>query len=349
MSLINQMLQDLDARRAVDGPQAGLPTEVRPLPVARVSHWPLVAGTGFAVLVAAVVGWWYVGEHSRANPAAPLAELGIEAPAAASPTVPLPPEAEAKTQPLPAIPPERRVAAQRMRAERDTGLSLTTSLHSLGETASVTPVGVSGKSVSQGTIEKSLAAGSPNERADSEYRQAVSAVNLGRVPQAIDNLRNALKYDALHSAARQLLFKLLVEAKQLDEAADVLQRGLQVQPNQTAWAMSLARLQVDRGDFSSAWQTLQRSLPTASNNADYQGFAAHILQRLGRSKEAIEYYQVATRLAPAEGRWWLGLGLALENEGRLSEARDAIQRAESSATLSPDLNALAEQKLRQLP
>ena len=32
MSLINQMLQDLDARKAAQGAASGVPNEVRPLP-----------------------------------------------------------------------------------------------------------------------------------------------------------------------------------------------------------------------------------------------------------------------------------------------------------------------------
>ena len=48
MSLINQMLQDLDARRAAHGVGTRLPNDVRPLPKAPSSNLPL----GFALAVA---------------------------------------------------------------------------------------------------------------------------------------------------------------------------------------------------------------------------------------------------------------------------------------------------------
>jgi len=54
----------------------------------------------------------------------------------------------------------------------------------------------------------------------------------------------------------------------------------------------------------------------------------------------------ATRLAPNEGRWWLGLGLALEADGRSGEAKDALKRGLATGTLSPELVAVAEQHLR---
>ena len=87
--------------------------------------------------------------------------------------------------------------------------------------------------------------------------------------------------------------------------------------------MTLARLQVDRGDLAGAWQTLDFSLPAAGHSADYQGFTAHVLQRLGRFREAVVHYLNAARLAPGDGRWWLGLGLALEAE-RSSAANSAV-------------------------
>ncbi|NJA88210.1 tetratricopeptide repeat protein [Rhodocyclus tenuis] len=195
-------------------------------------------------------------------------------------------------------------------------------------------------------IDKSPVPASPSERAEATYRRALGSLNAGRTGDAAEELRNALAIDATHTASRQLLLRLLLEARRFDEAADLLDEGLQLAPANVQWAMSLARLKVERGDLPAAWRALQRSLPAASGNADYQGFAGHVLLRMGRAHEAVERYAQATRLAPAEGRWWLGLGLALDADGHAAEARDAWQRARASGTLTPDLLTLIEQKLR---
>ena len=71
-----------------------------------------------------------------------------------------------------------------------------------------------------------------------------------------------------------------------------------------------------------------------------------MLQRLGRHKEAIERYLAAARLAPDDGRWWLGLGLSLESDGRTGEAREAFEHARKGGNLSTELLALVEQKLK---
>ena len=76
--------------------------------------------------------------------------------------------------------------------------------------------------------------------------------------------------------SRQLLVTLLLQAKRPDEAVQELQDGLHLQPAQLNWAMSLARLQVSRGDLNGAWKTLEFSMPAAGSNADYQGFSGHL-------------------------------------------------------------------------
>ena len=387
MSLINQMLQDLDARRAAHGPASGLPNDVRPLPQTPPSRLPLILG----VLLLCVLGGgyaiyqWEARQLSRVPPplvvvpspvpvplavAEPAAVSVVEKNAAA--TRPESPEASAaapefaslegslrmadvigsvpekKSTARPAVPgpapgPEKKLTAER----------------SVPEASGRTPVSpgalpVSGRQTKEPgreapkmlLIERNEVVGSARERAEAEYRKAIGVVNQGRALEALDGLRGALKQDALHIAARQLLVKLLIEGRRPDEAMQVLQEGLEGQPAQLGWAMTLARMQLERGDLPGAWQSLNYSMPAASANVDYQGFAGHVLQRLGRYKEAAEHYQQALRLSPGEGRWWLGLGLALEADGRGNEAREAFLRARQSGTLSSELMALVEQKLR---
>jgi MSHA biogenesis protein MshN len=60
----------------------------------------------------------------------------------------------------------------------------------------------------------------------------------------------------------------------------------------------------------------------------------------------VERYQAATRLAPNEGRWWAGLGIALDAAGKSADAREAYQKARSLPGLPADLAHYVEQRLR---
>jgi MSHA biogenesis protein MshN len=194
-------------------------------------------------------------------------------------------------------------------------------------------------------IEKSPVMATPRDRADAEYRRAEGALASGRTGEAIESLRAALKHDPAYVQVRQILLRQLLEMRKTDEAISVLQEGLEVQPMQTGWAMSLARLQLEQNDLAAADRTLLRSQAYGETNADYAGFQGHVKSRLGAQHQAVTHYQRAVRLAPNEGRWWLGLGLALEADGHAPEAKDAFKRSLATATLSADLAAVAEQHL----
>ena len=402
MSLINQMLQDLDARRATHSAGTRLPNDVRPLPVESTSRWPWMVG---AVVLAGGLGaafWWRTSDGVLAVPAQTTAEV---TPSLAQIPAPQQPPAEKDVASV-AAPSEQREAAVAPTAAHDAAalnelqLAMSPSLDMAQPSAHEdTPamVGVVDKEAKTETgaasrltapdkrprtpdgakigkpvqseptaalavadgaatrsaaskvvpaIERTEVLGSGAERTESAYRKAIAAVNQGRVGEAIDGLRAALKADAQHVASRQLMVKLLLEARQADEAMVALDAGLQQQPDQVAWAMTLARLQVDHGDLNAAWLTLERSAPAASASADYQGFAGHVLMRLGRNRDALSRYQLATRLNPGDGRWWLGLGLSLESDGKVSEAREAFMHARQCGNLSRELLVLVEQKLR---
>lgn len=392
MSLLNRMLQDLDARQDGSRPAARLHDDVRPLPPAAVSRWPKWIAA-LAVSGAIVVGVSYVywpesvlegvdsatargvalaptppppepvmpSSQSVALVVAPPPEQPepVTGPPSQEPVslerldgaslrlsdalfMPVGKKASAKTVAAPAVTsgalsPQAVEVPRRKPPEGDAP-------HSSGPSSVASP---EGQRAGKGSaIEKTDAVGTPRERAESDYRKAIAVVNQGRMAEAIDTLLSALRHDGEHVPARQLLVKLQLEARRIDEAMQALRDGLQILPAQSAWAMALARLQVDRGDLPGAAQTLERSLPSGGGNADYQGFAGHVAYRLGRHREAVDHYQVATRLVPGDGRWWLGLGLAYDADGRANEAREALLRAKASGTLSAELLAVAEQKLR---
>jgi MSHA biogenesis protein MshN len=188
----------------------------------------------------------------------------------------------------------------------------------------------------------------PRERAESEFRRAMSLVNQGRMAEGMDGLKSALGADASYELARQTLVALLLEAKRTDEAAALLQEGLAVNAANVGYAMLLARIVVERGDPNGALALLQKSGAAARSNAEYQAFVAALYQRLGRHTEAVERYQGALRLSAGVGAWWVGLGISQEALLRPQDATESFQRAKGTGSLSPELLAYVERRLKQL-
>ena len=189
---------------------------------------------------------------------------------------------------------------------------------------------------------------SPAQHADAEFRKAVALMQQGRIADALAGYEAALRLDAGHDAARQALGALLLAGQRGAEAERVLQDGLGVKPGHTGFAMLLARLQVERGAVELATATLEKTLIQAERQADYHAFFAALLQRQNRQEEAIVHYRIALQLVPDNGIWLMGYGISLQAVQRTDEARDAYSRALESQTLSPELRAFVQMKLKEL-
>jgi len=204
----------------------------------------------------------------------------------------------------------------------------------------------SGRSQVVATVEKQQRVGTAQERAEAQYRKGIVAYKQGHASEAATIFKTTLQEDPRHLAARQTLLSMLAEQKQWDEVQILLKEGLDLMPEQIAWAMALARIQVERNKLPEAWDTLQKHMVHAEKSADYKGFAGVLLQRMQKPHEAILYYQAAVQIKPSEGRWWLGLGLAYEADNRTAEARDAFLHARGASGVSPEMAAVIDRKLR---
>lgn len=351
MSLINDMLRNLEAKRPDDLAKQNLQREIRSLPPAatpRLRPGPVLA---LSSLLALALGGAVLHLDNQLLPLLGMAETA-RPPAVVAVPAPAVPPAAVTTAPLEALPP---LVADDLKLAQDLSVLPMpaapvlpvpdpVALPSRSETA--VPKVAATTNTGPVSIEKSPILATPRDRADAEYRKAETAQATGRSGEATEALRAALKHDAGHVPARQALLRQLLDQRRFEEAMTMLQEGLDLQPMQTGWAMSLARLQLERGDPTAADRTLGRSQAYAEANADYAAFQGHLKTKLGAHRLAVAHYQRAARLAPGEGRWWLGLGLAQEADGKSAESKEALRRALASATLSSELTAVAEQHLR---
>lgn len=385
MSLINDMLRDLEARHSDELKRQSLQGEIRPLPrsvakprVLRV----VVIGLGVTLLSAGGLAWWFsvptLGDKPKQVDITPLPALKttttqiaqattVTMQATATTTL-LPvtttqilstPSFEA-TKALSVVPvlvgPPTKKPANEAKTIIEKPVVSAKPIEQLAEKQPNTVLELEKKPVlvptgkettkAAGSIEVKTALATPRERADADFRAAQTLQASGLSAEALESLRSALRHEAGYAPARQLQIRLLLELKRLEEAMTALKEGLEHQPDQSHWAMTLARLQVDKNDLASAERTLARFAPQATSNAEYAGFHAHVHYRLGHLREAQALYQHATRLAANEGRWWFGLAITLEAEGKAGDARDAFRQALATGTLNNELSTQAMQRIR---
>lgn len=381
MSLINDMLRDLDSRNAASSERSGLAQNIRALPPQNQRRQPLL----LLMLAAAILGGaavWLLLKADAAPTADPLPAVtaAVVAPPPAEPTpiaaeapaeaVPAAPAAQAEVpvlrldtqlDPRPAGSPPRPVAPTvaptvapappqaptpappaPARAAASTATPANTQLAAPGRATENT-----NRSNAPAQISKQPAQGStPAEQAESDYRRGIAAIRRGDTGEAGEALRAALRLMPTHAAARQALLGQLTEQQRWHDAETLALDGVGLLPQRSDWALLAARLMYDRGEAELALETLNQHAGTARQNADYQVMHALLLQRAGRYADAASCYRTALALRPGEGRWWFGLGRALDADRREAEARQAYEKARDSGNLPPDLLQSVERRLR---
>src|SRR6266704_1284505 len=369
MSLINKMLRDLDKRHAAHGgtaaPAEGLSRHMRSVPertLASDFFWRTMAMT---MLFA--VGWvawlvWQLTPHSvvtdlvyqsprgkipAPQPAPTLPAASSSAPVSASAQATLPQRSEKVNVDMLRLATELTTPIPQRSLRTSSSRSGSKTRSGAAKAVAEQPALAGDPAAAPGKIDRRSNTSSRN-RAESEFRRAVSRVNPGRIAEGMDGFRRALEIDPGHEAARQTLVALLLETKRVDEAAVSLQEGLALNTGNTGFAMLLARIMVESNDIPTALFVLQRHPAPPDRNPDFHAFAAALYQRLDRHKEAIEQYQTALGLVPSAGVWWLGLGISFQAVGRPKDALEAFTRAKSAGNLAPDLLGFVEQRLRQL-
>ncbi|CAN7469864.1 tetratricopeptide repeat protein [Duganella sp. LjRoot269] len=372
MSLINKMLQDLDARGG--GADSALQQqELKAVPLAERDRKPLMLAGGGAALVVLAVGGWFGWQYwvshripvgpvpkvvdnsvppgariertpvqPQPQPAAPstMQPDAVRPAAADSTPAAVAPRTElAGDAPAPAAPAKRNAAAEAEVAAEQAMPAMVKERKAARQAAAKSAAAPA----NEGTITHDI---SPQQMAENTYRRALVALQEGRVNAALADLERALDIDPRNEAARQTYISLLLENRRSDDAVRQLRLALGIDPRQPGLAMVLARLQLEKG--GPALDTLMKTLPYAGGSAEYQAFLAGVLQREQRHTEAADHYREALKLSPQNGVWWMGLGISLQADQHLPEAREAFKRARATAGLTPELQAFIDRKLEQL-
>ncbi len=366
MSLINKMLQDLEARKNAP---LGKPS---PAPMFRDLHavserglrpWrvPLL---GIAAVVVLSLAAWYVWSqrapessgrlivaHSEAPAPAPAVPAVAPAPAAgadAGTTMAQAPSAAPPAKKIPAMAaPAPAPAAEIKPAPRATPrakppAAVATPVQPPPETLSVPASGAGNEA--EGTMEKRALTITPEQRAENLYRAATRQMQQRQMAEAEQGLRAALEASPRHTAARDLLAALLLERGRMDDARQVLEQGVTAVPGQASFVTLLARIYVEQNAEPKAIALLERQRQGAKPDPDTLAFLASLYQRAARHSEAIAAFKDALSLRPMEGKWWLGLGISQEAEQNWNEARFAYERVRGT-NVESRLERYAEQRL----
>jgi len=326
MSVINQMLRDLDARGRAS---ADLPVApIQPLGIKRRSAWPALGGAGLLAAGAAATYWMLTAAPTMDAPQdGPLVarqdSKAVDTHPVAAPAV------QAALQPAVAAPSPASVAPrqpQEGESVREGGRPRETSLRPLPPDQGALQV--------EPAVVKKMTVQSPEAEAQQHVDEAQMLRRAGKLDAAIGRYRQALERSPGMTGARLQLARLLQETGQADASLSLLRAGYELRADD-GLAIATGRLLAELGQQAAALDWLQRG-QAGLRPADH-ALMAVLLSQTHRHEEASRAYQRALAAEPGQGGWLLGLGLALEAQGRLEEARTAYRNALDRGQFKPEV------------
>ncbi len=365
MSLINQMLKDLEKRRAdsVTSPDGSLKGVNRYSVARRRPSYLVYALSAALVLLVAVVGvlgWFYLNTPQPTGTGAP--------PIAMAPAV--------ETGPLPQVnsgqpaPPAESVTSDSVTAERDS-----TEEQIASQTVAPAPSQTAAKpkpasepdpepasrrverestQTATATDESSQQVTKRNrplsdeQRAELAYKQGYQLLGREQSEAGERHLREALQYYRQHHRARELLAGVYIKSGRYVEAAALLKEGVALAPQNSLFAKLYARVLLKQDKPAQAIAVLEHQPPPLGVDSDYHALLAAIYQQSGDHLKAAATYRDLLRVNPRQGNWWIGLGISLEQLEKYTEARSAYERARNGPGLSENLKEYVAKRLNAL-
>lgn len=317
MSLINQMLKDLDARHSgTVNPMFAAPQGITltahkqsgRMPLARLAAW--TAGVALLAGTCLYAARWLDSRSARLASFDDVTQEHIrDVPSVAAVQANL-------KEPSPQLKVEEPILAEQEHKEDEPA-----------KPATRTPVASPSPTPEAAVEPRSIKTITPRQKADRLFAQAEHALAEQQGQKAEVLLRQALFEYPQHLNARTRLAALLVE-KQNDAAAErLLAQGLAGGNFRLELAKPYAQLLAARDALDEALNTLERVAGQGSTDAEWHALRAAILYRLERHAESADAYQLALQQRPAEALWWTGLAIAREHNLQPREALHAYRRA----------------------
>ncbi len=182
--------------------------------------------------------------------------------------------------------------------------------------------------------------------ADIEYGRAMKLLQQGDSKKAIVHLESAIKYQPDRIKVRQKLAALYYGKTDTRKALSVLQQGLSREGEQPELRLTLAKLLVNESQPQAALNVLAR-IPK-EENAAYMAMRGALSQQLKNNAMALNSYQQLVKSEPYDGRWWMGLGIALERDSNGKKAKEAYQQALLMGRVSAKSQQFIQQRLSLL-
>jgi tetratricopeptide (TPR) repeat protein len=167
-------------------------------------------------------------------------------------------------------------------------------------------------------------------------------ISRGSVDQAIASYRTALQSNPRDVRIYVALGSLLETRNQWQEAEDLYQKALQIQPDYALAANNLSYLMLEHGGNANVAltlaQTARKGMPDSPNAADTLGWAYY---QQGVYNASIDLFQEAIKSDPENPTYHYHLGMAYQKSNNFAMAKKQL---EYTLQISPNYSQAGEIK-----
>jgi len=200
----------------------------------------------------------------------------------------------------------------------------------------------------------------PEKDPQYQYEKAVIAMKYGLPEQAIDYVNLALSLDPRHYRSWDLLGLIRLQAKDYRQAAEALEKCLEVKPDfidainrlgtcyyelgekdkaegefqkslaadGNAFAsFNLAKLRLEGNKLQDALDYIDKSILKAANQAGAYNLKGVILNQMERYPEAITSFETALAITPNDVNVKINLGIAFMNARQYDKSLEVLEKA----------------------
>ena len=184
--------------------------------------------------------------------------------------------------------------------------------------------------------------------AEIAYTKGYHFLQQGRMRQGKEALHEALSLYIPHIKAREMLAGIYIKSGHFINAAELLSEGAKISPEYPLFAKLYARVLLEQNNPALAIKVLEQGSAIIEQEPDYFALLAATYQRVKKHKKATDLYLQLVKISPASGIWWLGLGISLEKLGKNKTALEAYERANKTGSLNAGLMKFTNNRVSAL-
>jgi MSHA biogenesis protein MshN len=188
--------------------------------------------------------------------------------------------------------------------------------------------------------------GSSKENQTTSLKQRIAeSLNSNDVDLAQSLLSQLLLDEPDNLKARKKLASLYFAQGNHAQTKQLLLSGIDLHPNQTDLKLMLARLYSVQDNPEQALKVMLGVEPNISNQTEFLAYRAALAQQLKQPLVAKADYIALSALDATNAKWWLGLGVAHDQLAETNNAIKAYEKAYSLGQLDDSVDEFIQQRI----